>query len=332
MKLTVLFFARYLALLFALVLTLLALTGANPAPRLAAASAESRHDRDTASSTNIPQVAAGGHILRFGPNSIDVAGISHLLHPSLVNAHTSSAVSDRSPTDTLPTSPSSPVTEEAAIPLAGYDPAQPESVDATITWNTFLGSNESDFGLAVAVDASGNVYVAGQSAATWGSPIRPFSVNGSNTDAFVAKLDSSGNLIWNTFLGGSGPDGASSLALDPNGNIYVAGTSRATWGSPVRPYIGGGTLGDDAFVAKLDSNGNLVWNTFLGGSGDDEANALTVDSSANVFVVGTSFDAWGSPVRTYTSGADVFAAKLDSSGNLIWNTFLGGTGNDFGGG
>jgi hypothetical protein len=81
---------------------------------------------------------------------------------------------------------------------------------------------------------------------------------------------------------------------------------------------------DDAYVAKLDASGNLIWNTFLGGSRSDLATALAVDGAGNIYVVGYSSATWGAPVRAFSGGYDAFAAKLDSSGHLIWNTFLGG--------
>jgi hypothetical protein len=229
--------------------------------------------------------------------------------------------------------------------------------DPTLTWNTFLGGNNSDtFGSALAVDGSGNVYVAGTcSFATWGSPVHAFS---GGDDAFAAKLDSSGNLIWSTFLGSGGEDHGEAVAVDGSGHVYVAGISRASWGSPVRAHSGG----YNAFAAKLDSSGNLIWNTFLSGGGDAVAvdgsgnvyvagssvakldsngnpiwntflgggsgSAVAVDGSGNVYVGGYSSATWGSPVRAYSGGDDAFAAKLDSSGNLTWNTFLGSSKDD----
>src|SRR5439155_638026 len=113
---------------------------------------------------------------------------------------------------------------------------------------------------------SGNVYVTGYSTATWGSPVRAYS---SGIDAFAAKLDSSGNLTWNTFLGGSGTDLGKGIAVDGSGNVYVAGYSNASWGSPVRAYI---SSFFDAFVAKITQAapptlGNYV-NTAVALSGD----------------------------------------------------------------
>jgi hypothetical protein len=132
-------------------------------------------------------------------------------------------------------------------------------------------------------------------------------------------------MSWNTFLGGTGIDGASGIALY-NGNVYVVGTSHATWGSPLITY----TNNIDTFVAKLNSSGSLLWNAFLGGNGDDHAGGIAVDSGGNAFVVGDSTVSWGSPLNAYDSSDDAFVAKLNSSGGLLWSTFLGGSGDDTG--
>ncbi len=81
---------------------------------------------------------------------------------------------------------------------------------------------------------------------TWGSPVRPHS---SYSDAFVARLDASGTMVWNTFLGGSGSDSGNSIAMDGLGNAWVTGHSSSTWGNPMNAYSGSGY---DVFVARLD--------------------------------------------------------------------------------
>jgi hypothetical protein len=220
---------------------------------------------------------------------------------------------------------------EVGFEIGDFLPGIPLVIDPALTWNTFLGGSGFDFGLAIAVDDVGNVYVAGCSVDTWGggtdnggNPVRPFTVSAS--DAFAAKLDSSGTLIWNTFLGDSGDDYGLAIAVDSNGYVYVGGSSDVTWGTPKRLFTG---TNYDAFAAKLDNNGALIWNTFLGSS--------YFDSGGNVYVGGSSANSWGggivnsgNPVRDYTSDSDAFAAKLNSSGVLQWNTFLGGSDRDEG--
>jgi hypothetical protein len=197
--------------------------------------------------------------------------------------------------------------------------------NGTLTWNTFLGSYAYDEGRSIAVDGGGNVYVAGFSYDTWGTPARAHS---GDEDAFAAKLSSAGALTWNTFLGGTLFDEGYGIAVDVSGNVYVAGASLATWGSPIRGFSTGCL---DGFAAKLASNGTLTWNTFQGSGFADESYGIAVDGGGNVFVAGTSGDSWGSsPVRAYTGGTDAFAAKLTSAGGLTWNSFLGGSGDDWG--
>jgi hypothetical protein len=177
------------------------------------------------------------------------------------------------------------------------------------------------------VDSSDNVYMVGYSDAAWsdGNTIRNYT---SGKDAFVTVINY-GTVLWNTFLGGDNDDYGNGIAMDGSGNVYVTGSSNSTWGdNPVRAF----TSNSDAFVAKLNSSGNLTWNTFLGGNASDIANSIALDGSNNIYVAGNSDATWGSPLRSYTSGGDAFAAKLDSSGTLTWNMFLGGSGGDVGSG
>jgi alpha-tubulin suppressor-like RCC1 family protein/chitodextrinase len=192
-----------------------------------------------------------------------------------------------------------------------------------LQWNTFLGSSSNyDGGIRSAVDIGGNVYITGYSWATWGTPIRPYS---GERDAFVAKLNNSGDLQWNTFLGSSGEDAGIDLAVDTSGNVYIMGfTTGSTWGSPILPFSGGSAT----FVAKLNSNGDLQWNTFWGET--SEWGGVAVDTSGNVYITGYSYATWGSPILPFSGGIDAFVAKLNSSGILQWNTFLGSSGDDLG--
>ena len=214
--------------------------------------------------------------------------------------------------------------QEAGFALNDYLPGIPVVIDPVLTWNTFLGGDDDDYGRGITVDGSGNVYVTGYSCADWGSPVQPFTAL---VDGFAAKLNvATGALVWNTFLGGARADFGYAIAADGGGNVYVAGYSNGTWGDPVRDYEGD----YDAFVARLCDNGTLSWNTFLGAGGTDKGYAIAADGGGNVYVAGYSNAAWGSPVRDYEGDYDAFAAVLCDNGTLSWNTFLGGDGWDEG--
>lgn len=208
-----------------------------------------------------------------------------------------------------------------------YNSASQLEINSEWEWNTFLGGSEKDEGTSIAVDDIGNVYIAGFSNASWGTPLNP---HAGGNDAFVAKLNSSGVLQWHTFIGGSNTDFGEGITLDGSGNIYIAGRSYQTWGSPVNPFAG--AFGYDAFVAKLNSNGVLQWNTFMGASIKEEyCRGIAADGDGNLYIVGSSAETWGSPVNEHAGGDfDAFAVQLDSSGVLQWNTFLGGAADDAG--
>jgi hypothetical protein len=214
--------------------------------------------------------------------------------------------------------------QEAGFALGAYDPRYPLSIDPTLEWNTFLGGSGNDTSTAIAVDGSGNIYVVGYSSETWGTPLHAFT---GGWDLLVARLNDSGELVWHTFYGGSGTDWGYSIAQDSSGNLLVAGDSTATWGTPVSAYTA--SVGN-GFAAKFGTDGSLIWNTFLGGSGDDAGNSIAVDIAGNAYIAGSSTASWGSPVRAYTDQNDAFVAKLTTSGGLTWLTFLGGSGDDAG--
>jgi hypothetical protein len=201
--------------------------------------------------------------------------------------------------------------------------------DGKLYWQTFLGGSKPDTGTGIIVDV-GNVYVTGGSYATWGTdnltPVLPF--NGGK-DVFVAKLTNyEGVLQWYTFLGGPGYDNGEGIVTDGSGNIYVSGWSTADWGFPAYSFGGGVS---DAFVARLNPDGVLRWNTFLGGSGEDACHGIALSGSGNIYVPGFSTTTWGSPVNPFSGGdSDAFVAKLNSDGARNWNTFLGGSSDDRG--
>ncbi len=219
---------------------------------------------------------------------------------------------------------------DAPQPKRGYSDggdafvAQLNGSDLTLEWYALLGATGEDIGQAIAADASGNVYVAGTSPYDWGTPRRAHSAG---RDAFAAKLNSSGDLQWNTFLGSGGQYYGRALAVDGSGNCYITGDGDGEWTEPPLDYYAGNV---DAFVTKLDGDGSYLWHTFLGGLQSDKGQGIALNGANEILVSGESLVGWGNPINDYVGESDAFAAKLKGTGELVWNTFLGGAGYDFG--
>lgn len=200
--------------------------------------------------------------------------------------------------------------------------------NGSLLWHTFLGGAGTDEAGAVAADASGNIYASGASDSSWQGlipPVRPYTAS---MDAFTARLNPDGTLVWNTFLGGLGVDAGTGIVVNSSGNPLVVGTSASAWQGltpPLRSY----SAGTDGFAALLDSAGGLASLAFLGGSGDDSIASVTLNAAGNPLLAGSSTASWGAPLRAYTAMTDGFALQLDVGGGLTWNTFLGGTSNDY---
>ncbi|MBI1335814.1 MAG: hypothetical protein GC164_02500 [Phycisphaera sp.] len=216
----------------------------------------------------------------------------------------------------------------------GVEPLEPRLFlsAAEFAWSTYIGGTSYDGGGAVATDTNGNVYVSGRTSSTesWVTGGGDTSFNG-DEDAFVAKFSSDGVLQWSTFLGGTTYDNSvTGLAVDTSGNVYVSGyTESSGWvsGGYDSSYNGNG----DAFAAKLNSSGSLMWSTYLGGSEADGAYDLALDSSNNVYVVGyTDSSGWvsGGADTTYGGNRDGFVFKLNSNGGFLKSTYFGGDGVD----
>ena len=211
-----------------------------------------------------------------------------------------------------------------------------------LLYSTYLGGAQNDQGNAIAIDGSGDAFVTGSTNSnnfpTTGSAFQATAPGGG--DAFVTEVNPTGTaLVYSTYLGGSGNDQGNAIALDSAGVAYVAGSTSSldfpTTAGVVQPNYGGGP--EDGFVVKVDPSGSsLKWSTYLGGSGDDRVNGITVDQGANVYVAGTTnstdYPTTDSVFRLDAQGGnDMFVTKLSSdASSLVYSTYIGGTGDDRG--
>jgi hypothetical protein len=227
--------------------------------------------------------------------------------------------------------------DTVGIAVGAYDRSRPLVVDPTLAYATYLGGDGIDAAYDVAVDADGNPYVAGfTSSAGFASDGAFQGTGGGGGDAFVAKLAADGKSIeWLTYLGGSGEDVGSGVALTPDGDVVVAGTTKSTnfpVVDPTRPSYSGGT---DLFVSRLNKDGDaLKWSTYLGGSAEESVGGVVVKADESVVVGGTTKSqdlpvAGGGLSASYGGGlSDGFVLELGPTGALTRGGYLGGLGAD----
>jgi hypothetical protein len=221
--------------------------------------------------------------------------------------------------------------------------------DGTLAYSTYLGGTKDDSGNAIAVDASGNVYIAGGT----GSNDFPVTSNaaqaaygGGNDDGFVAKIDPTGaTLLYSTYAGGSDVDLFNGIAVDSAGNMYAGGDTKSTNLVVVQPLQSSNKGMHDGYIAKIDaSTGAFSYLDYLGGSLTDFVTGIAVDGSNNIYVTGitisTNFPVKGSSPYQSKCGTDgncnpvnnlpednsfVTAIKGDLS-QYIYSTYFGGSG------
>lgn len=197
--------------------------------------------------------------------------------------------------------------QEVSFRIGPYNSFYPLTIHVVLYWHTFIGSVDSDSGSGIALDKDGNILVVGGSSSTWGIPLDPHA-GGGRPDVFVVKFNSNGVLQWNTFIGSEELDLGDGIAIDSKGNILVVGRSHSTWGAPINPIAGW----YDVFVAKLNSNGVRLWNTFMGSFDLEYGLDIAVDSNGNIYTTGYGYATWGAPVNPHTEGRnrDAFVAKI----------------------
>lgn len=213
----------------------------------------------------------------------------------------------------------------------------------SLVYSTYVGgSNNIDQGFGIALDSTGSVYVTGFTQSNNFPTVNAIqSSNGGGADAFLFKLNPMGNtLVYSTYLGGSGSDSGSGIAVDSLSNVYVVGGT-ASGNFPITPGVlqttnSGGN--GDFFVTKINALGSaFIYSTYLGGSGLEAGDTVRValDSSGNAYVIGavnsSNFPTVNPIQPSNGGGLDAIVAKINPLATaLVYSTYLGGNNDDLG--
>jgi hypothetical protein len=209
-------------------------------------------------------------------------------------------------------------------------------------WAKRIGGSNTDEGMAIACDQSGNIYVTGHFQGIVdldpGPDTADFTSSG-NYDIFLIKLNSVGQLIWARQMGGGSIDDPAAIALDANANIYLTGyfSNSADFNpDPVQTFTLTSAGGQDIFISKIDSSGNFIWAGNMGGTSSERGLSVATDISGNVFATGyfsntADFDPGNNVFNLTSNGStDIFIVKLDNAGNFVWADGIGRTSGDRG--
>lgn len=234
------------------------------------------------------------------------------------------------------------VDHKVQFQLGDYDHNLPLIIDPVITYSTLLGGNQTDKAQSVAVDSSGNIYLAGITFSndfpTTNASQSACANNCNSDDAFVTKISADGTqILYSTYLGGNSNDEAYGIAVDSNGNAYVTGYTLSTdFPTTSGAYQATAPLTWNSFVTKLNTNGGVVYSTYFGGNNLDQANAIAVDSAGNAIITGLTFSndlPVSAGALAKNAGQDAFVTKLNAAGSaVLYCSYLGGNVDDVGSG
>ncbi len=209
-------------------------------------------------------------------------------------------------------------------------------INGNVLWAKTTGGTSyyNDVASSVVVDASGNAYITGNYYDTIIFASDTLKNTSINPSIFLTKYDANGNVIWAEGTGGTSGDDATSVTVDVSGNIYLTGyfgagdNGNITFGTDT--LINAGEY--DIFLAKYNTNGNVLWASSAGGTGEDMAYSLATDTLGNVYVTGY-FDSpsiiFGSTTLTNSAIWNIFLTKYNASGTVVWARNVGGIGNNY---
>lgn len=206
-----------------------------------------------------------------------------------------------------------------------------------IIWSTLFGGMGGELGIDASIDINNNIIVGGQTNSSnfpyTAGAFQPLPLGGN--DAFVAKFNPSGQLLWATCYGGTSTEDAHAITSDYENNVIITGMSNsndlAVSTNALQTFNNGFF---DIYIAKFSATGNFIWGTYFGGTNYDDVYGIHCDSLNNLYLAGRTasidFETTANAFQTTkNNGIDACIFKLNSFGNLIWSTYLGGDDDDF---
>ncbi|MCG9881115.1 MAG: SBBP repeat-containing protein [Bacteroidia bacterium] len=223
------------------------------------------------------------------------------------------------------------------IKISDYNRKNTAVIDPMV-WSTYFGGTGSDIANRIAVDKTGNIYMAGTSnssanIATVGAHQTVF--GGAAQDGLLAKFTNAGVLLWATYFGGSAYDEITSIELDTAQNLVFGGftvsTNAIATAGAYQTTKAGLSSSNDGFLGKFSPNGTLIWASYFGANNSDNIARISVTPNNDIIITGNSnstdfnFNVPGIHQATLAGSYDVFVAKFTGNGNYVWGTFYGGS-------
>ncbi|MHA1992761.1 MAG: SBBP repeat-containing protein [Candidatus Hodarchaeales archaeon] len=204
------------------------------------------------------------------------------------------------------------------------------SSDGQLLFSSYLGGSTGDTIHFLNIDASGNIIVAGWTESTDFPIINAYdNTLGGIDDGFLTKFSPDGQLLFSTYIGGSGYEVINSVDVDASGNIIMVGETESTDFPTLKAYDNTFEGESDGFLTKFSSDGQLLFSTYIGGSGYEVINSVDVDASGNIILAGRTNSANFPTFNAYDSilggDYDLFLSKFSFAGEILFSTFFGGS-------
>jgi hypothetical protein len=277
-------------------------------------------------STRFQKTQQGGSItsdatatygLQITPGANETISLSAAATPALYmvgNSGTTSEVNTTSGTGANAQVTTTPADQSGRLTKIGSLGTDPTAILSS-NQNASTGTTTA---AATAVDSSGNIYVLGNATGDIGNEL-----NQGSQDVYLTKYDSAGNVVWQHLVGSAGSASGYALALDPAGGVVITGSSTADL---TTTSVADGN--NDSFVASYDASGNQSWIKQIQTLANNQANAVSVDASGNVYIGGSVSGGVIGAGQTAQGGGDAYLAKFDSKGNLLAENQFGTSGAD----